>query len=635
VEEQKTVIITVDDLQWADQQSIAVLVEAVEIEGLLLVMGVRSNAAHGDALASLMSLKEVGLQPLAPLDGVAYSGFLQEVIDATSLDEDVVTEVRKRAGDNLSVASIIVRGLKDRGSLKVDEKGHCSVSGDVDLGEEGAQEGGEIEEAAGLIASRFAQLGRREQDLLHTASVFGPIAPVAMLARVHVSLFGGTEVELLETAQSLFRHKFLRRDKKRGDEVEFDSLVVQQAVYAQMLVSQRELIHTRIVDEMEMDDDHRKKDYGVLISHCKRSGDLGRTRKYLMLAGLHSRRLGLSKGVRHFFTELEEFDEKHGSRFWKASESDFLSHAHESGAMKLYAGRAEYTLGHFQDSKVKIGEGLKQLGMSLPSSDFGSVLSLGSWAVSDIALGMKPKVNPARWEKMFGTGPTTIRLVKDISAAFGDLASSYILTNGPVTKFLHAVTQMYKIACSIDDHESICTACAWVTTAFAISGLTNLADSYSKQATSLADVSPTTACVAAASYSRTWVYGNLGKRKEAYYDSAKAAEAFMEVGDMRRANESNGTKEWVGERSGCASEAGARAKRVRERSWRASEAGARAKLARERSWRASEAGARAKLARERSWRASEAGARAKRARERSGRVSEVGAASTERLHARA
>jgi hypothetical protein len=41
----------------------------------------------------------------------------------------------------------------------------------------------------------------------------------------------------------------------------------------------------RIVDEIELDEERLKNDFEVLINHCKRSGDLGRTRKYLLKAG--------------------------------------------------------------------------------------------------------------------------------------------------------------------------------------------------------------------------------------------------------------------------------------------------------------------------------------------------------------
>ncbi|GMI20990.1 hypothetical protein TeGR_g7392 [Tetraparma gracilis] len=285
VKEMKTVVILIDDLQWGDQQSIAVLVEALAVEGLLVVMSVRSDAVSSDELSVILGMGMVKLESLPPLSGDAFSKFLEETVDALSLDDDVTEEVRKRAGNNLFVASIVMTGMKDRGALKIDEDGHCCLDPDGDLDDAGGGEGEEMEGVSGLVADRFALLGRREQELLQTASVFGQIAPVEMLARVHMSVLGGSEADLLQTAQSLFKQKFLRRDKKRPDYVEFDSLLVQQAIYERMLVSQREMVHVRIVDEIELDEERLKNDFEVLINHCKRSGDLGRTRKYLLKAG--------------------------------------------------------------------------------------------------------------------------------------------------------------------------------------------------------------------------------------------------------------------------------------------------------------------------------------------------------------
>jgi hypothetical protein len=249
----------------------------------------------------------------------------------------------------------------------------------------------------------------------------------------------------------------------------------------------------------------------------------------------------MAKGVLHFFSELEEFDERHGGRFWKAGESDFRSHAHELGAVKMYRGCAEYDLGQFLESRDKIREGIQQLDMALPSSGLATTLSLGSWAFSTLAMGRKPRANPAKWEKKFGAGPATSALVKDLAMSFGALAQSLILTDAPVTQFLHAVAQMYNIACSIDDPESVCAACGWLTTAFAIAGATKIADRYCKEASNLADLHPTTACVAAASYSAIWVSGNKAKHLDAYHAANAAYAAYLELGDLRRAHESMGT----------------------------------------------------------------------------------------------
>jgi hypothetical protein len=236
VKEMKTAVMLIDDLQWGDQQSIAVLVEALAVEGLLVVMSVRSDAVSSDELSVILRMDRVKLESLPPLGGDAFSKFLEETVDALSLDDDVTEEVRKRAGNNLFVASIVMTGMKDRGALKIDEDGHCCLAPEGALDDAGGGAGEEMAGVSGLVADRFALLGRREQELLQTASVFGQMAPVEMLARVHMSVLGGSEADLLQTAQSLFKQKFLRRDKKRPDYVEFDSLLVQQAIYERMCV---------------------------------------------------------------------------------------------------------------------------------------------------------------------------------------------------------------------------------------------------------------------------------------------------------------------------------------------------------------------------------------------------------------
>ena len=233
-------------------------------------------------------------------------------------------------------------------------------------------------------------------------------------------------------------------------------------------------------------------------------------------------------------------DEQHGSRYWKASESDYKSFSQETGAIHLHLGISFYGIGMFENAKDNISKGLKLLGMSVPSKSTTTLFSVASWAVSNIALAKKQKPNWKKWEKRFGWSESLENLIKDISKAYGALAQTYVLTNAPTIMFLSAISQMHSIACSVDDSAGICHACAWLTTVLVISGKPAAAARFSKQASDLADQNPTDNFIAPTSYAKMWSYGGAGRLREAVHEANKAKESFLAIGDLRRYRETQG-----------------------------------------------------------------------------------------------
>ena len=76
-----------------------------------------------------------------------------------------------------------------------------------------------------------------------------------------------------------------------------------------MLVTRRELVHRSIADELEMDEDRLKNNYEAVIKHCENSGDLNRTRKYLLKAGMDARNKGVDYDAIHYFSQLIKLDD--------------------------------------------------------------------------------------------------------------------------------------------------------------------------------------------------------------------------------------------------------------------------------------------------------------------------------------
>lgn len=470
----KTMVVVVDNLQWSDKQSLAIFTKATKIDGLLMVLGGRKEEDNEDILrrvlgsegssrkillgeATLLGLEtHANHPPLTRLSrtGALEDGYYQEVlkdaVDASSVEPPVFEYVKMRAGSNLFVAQLIMTGMKDRGAVTIGDDGSCYMSMSVEE-VEGGDQGNQIEGAAGVISSRLAQLPFGEKNLLQTASTFGVVVPIATLAVVHMSVVGGTEHDLLGFAQSLLRKNFLRRDKKRPDFVEFENGLTQKVIYEQMLVSQRELVHARIADELEMDNEQKKNHLGLILRHCESSGDLRRTRKYLLEAGLGARRMGNAKDTVFFLEKLVSFDKLHGTKYFRLSESSYSSFAIESGVVLNYLGMGYYSIGNFGSAIANLESGFALLGVPLPRSSSSQILSVGSWAFSNIALGRQPRSTYKSFEKKYGR-----ELVRDIVISLGSLGQARLLSDAPPLHFLQVITKMHAIAVSINEPESIC-----------------------------------------------------------------------------------------------------------------------------------------------------------------------------------
>lgn len=358
--------------------------------------------------------------------------------------------------------------------------------------------------------------------------------PISLLVAVHTSIYGGNESGLFESAQTILRKGFLRRTKPTV--LEFESELTQKTVYQMMLVSTRERVHTQVVDELEL---NQESENALIVKHARGSGDLPRLRHYLIKAGTEARRKGADEDAVYFLSQVVDLDEHMGNRWWKASDSKRKTYEHDKGEVFLMLGMSLYGTARMVTARETMARGLKLLGMPVPSHSVSTMASIGSWAVSNIMMGRKRKVSWKKWEAKFGSGPELQGLIQAMISSYAALAQVHILQNDPPTMFIYSVFQMHTVATSIGDAPAICYACSWLTTAFVISGMPEVAERFAREAAEHADQLPIDSCVAHASYAKMWLYAGAGRMKDATYEGIKSRDGYEALGDLRRWRETS------------------------------------------------------------------------------------------------
>jgi hypothetical protein len=236
-----------------------------------------------------------------------------------------------------------------------------------------------------------------------------------------------------------------------------------------MLVSQREAIHTRIADELQLDEANMQDNFALVVVHCESSGDMARTRKFLLMAGMNAREMGNELDAIFFLKKLIDLDTKTKGSFWKANGSDLSSFKVESGKILLHLGMASYSVGEAVESRTYLEAGLKLLGERIPTSKHRRLFGLLKWymknvtfsgassrdyhklQVTDSSAGaaeawLESSRQKRKYMLRFGdtlssTGAT--ELIMDIGMALGTIGQVYVVLQESSTKYMWAMCRMY------------------------------------------------------------------------------------------------------------------------------------------------------------------------------------------------
>lgn len=241
------VVVTIEDAQWLDSSSWALLLAAARtIPTLLFVVTSRpfDDAAPADfvALAGLAGERRLRLAPLGP---EAVEPLLADRLGVRNVPAPVLALVHDRAAGNPFFCEELVYALRDYGLIVVAD-GRCELA---DPTRELAPAFAEALAARGLpptlqgvVTSRIDRLTQTEQFAVKVASVIGRTFSVAMLHDVFPIPI--SDAELATSLATVQRLDLIRPEADAGDpRYTFRHAITQQVAYDLTLYAQRRDLH--------------------------------------------------------------------------------------------------------------------------------------------------------------------------------------------------------------------------------------------------------------------------------------------------------------------------------------------------------------------------------------------------------
>ena len=295
-------VIIIDDCQWLDSASWALLGDAVHrLPGTLFVVATRPITAPGPEELSQI---KVGARHML-LDGLSAEATLQMVesdLGVNGLPESVETLIIERAGGHPFFSEEIALSLVDVGVITID--GHNAALGADPADLNRIVPPGTVQN---VVTSRIDQLDAGAQFVLRIASVIGRTFDADLLTAVYPIADDREEVTrhlLVLEERGLIR----REEGASGEVLAFRHAITRDVAYESILYSQRRHLHRAVAAELEASyEDHRGLD-PILAHHWERAaGDgtddgeaLHKAEGYLTESGLGALRHGAFIEARDF-----------------------------------------------------------------------------------------------------------------------------------------------------------------------------------------------------------------------------------------------------------------------------------------------------------------------------------------------
>jgi len=271
------VLITMDDLHWADAASLALLKHLLDLADeapLLLVLAGRPDRDHASRQLRERALERgAELVELTALAQEADRELLRELMGGAELPAELESVVLERAEGNPLYLEELVRSLVDAGALVRDADG-WRFDRDVDV-----QVPETVEK---LVLARVDVLSPGARQLLCAASVLGRRFTRSLLAEVTDD---GRE---LDAGLDELRRADLVHGGRRwpDEEYRFRHHLIVEAVYGSVLRRRRAELHRRAAEAIEATfSDRLEERLGVLAHHWRHAGELERAFDYHSRAG--------------------------------------------------------------------------------------------------------------------------------------------------------------------------------------------------------------------------------------------------------------------------------------------------------------------------------------------------------------
>jgi KaiC/GvpD/RAD55 family RecA-like ATPase/tetratricopeptide (TPR) repeat protein len=353
----KTVILFIDDLQWADSASLSLLhyiSRSISAARVLVLATYRSEELIPDAegrphplLQALRMMRREDLIreiKLSRLDQTNVAALAEKMVGG-SLHPELADRLAEESQGNPLFIVESLRMLSEHGSL-VQDQGRWRLS----IDEVGIP--GKIKD---IILRRVSMLKPNQRRILDLASVIGEKFDVELLGAV----LGQDSLEVLEALNAVGQSSSLVFCE--GNYYEFDHAKSREAIYEEISPPLKRGYHARIAEKMEAKSrDAKDLPVNDLAYHFAQAGNRGKAVKYSLDAGEDAlKRFSNADAMKHYayvlkaISEAPEYDSEREKALEGLGDSltanclyveatktfEQLSNVAESGVVKLRALR--------------------------------------------------------------------------------------------------------------------------------------------------------------------------------------------------------------------------------------------------------------------------------------------------------
>ena len=304
----RPVLLALDDLHWADSQSLALLkhVAGATADSALLILAIyrESDLDRGhplaDAVADLQRLEGVERRALRGL-GADEVGEIVSAVAGLEMDgtgRRLAGEVAQETDGNPFFVAELLRHLTESGAIVEGPDGGRELRSSItDLGLPSS--------VRDVVARRVWRLGDEMEQILTVAAVIGRTFDVELLDL----LAEGSEDDLLDALEEALKASILVESADRVGRFRFAHALINRALYDGLGATRRGRLHRRVADALEelsatdrgerlvveLLEDTAGSAGGpgvVLAHHWRRAGDSARAVDYLLDAAERAEREG-------------------------------------------------------------------------------------------------------------------------------------------------------------------------------------------------------------------------------------------------------------------------------------------------------------------------------------------------------
>jgi class 3 adenylate cyclase/tetratricopeptide (TPR) repeat protein len=320
----RPVLLHLDDLQWADPPTVALVGEiaaATRSSPIMLLVAARPEAAT--TVNELDArLAEDGLRlVLQPLDAEAVAAIAARILDGPP-DETLATSLLEHTRGNPFFVEEVARTLAERGELTRNGGGWTIARAwddtDVPL---------TVEE---VIAARIDMLGDEERHGLELLAVIGRRADLALARAI--------DERIDSRLRPLLAAGLLDRSDDASDHVSFHHPLTHHVVYARLLRRQRAKLHREVGEAAERLYGSDDSTADLLARHFYLGDDPVRAYEHLLRSAARAEQLFANdQAIDHLRRALELTEEATGSRA-------------ERSSLQLRQARLEETRGSYDEA---------------------------------------------------------------------------------------------------------------------------------------------------------------------------------------------------------------------------------------------------------------------------------------------